>query len=713
MNGLITELRRRNVFRVAAVYGVVGWVLAQVAAIVFPTFEAPEWVLKSVIVMLLAGFPIAVIFAWAFEMTPDGVKRTSRVNPGESITGRTGRRLDFVLLAGLLLVAAIIIGDRVMPRGAHIPSATASAGGVNLGDKSIAVLPFADLSPAGDQEYFADGLSEELLNVLAQIEGIQVAGRTSSFAFKGDTRDLREIGDILNVAHILEGSVRKSGDQIRVTAQLINAENGYHVFSDTYEGSISDIFEVQDEIAGKITAALRTEWLGEEAVEENAPSDVLAFDLYLKAKQLIYTRDKDNLEEAERLLDRALRVDPAYAPALAQKAIANMLLSDNPGAYGDRPIAQASARSLALAERAVAIDPALGEAHAARGYALSYGNNVEEEEASLRRAIALNPGLSDAKNWLAITLQDQGRLTEATQVTESIVETDPFYGPAFNNLINRYCYTGEFNKAETLIARTERVSGETTEILMAKAFVANSRGDMATAAKYFERVVEQDFNQSVARADYAVLLINLGEYEKALETALPWQRAPMLAQMGRREESDAILAGLPSPAEAGSFPIFIHMITYYIDRQPEKAVAYIDTHFDSLKDAVAVSSAYDATGWLAFAATAYRDLGREAELEEALALLKEGYATDEEAGASERAVHYNKAMLALLSGDNDLALDHMESGLELGETSNFWLSTPAFDPVRLDPRFQTIEAETHRRMNEAREELGLPNESGM
>ena len=214
MQKFIQELQRRNVFRVASIYAVSGWLLMQLAVVLETTLLLPSWFDTLITILVLIGFPIVVFGAWAFEMTSDGLKPTARVDPESSVAARTGKRLDMILAAAAALLVVVIIGDRVMPSGKVAANQTSVA----PEDFSIAVLPFADMSPDGDQEYFADGISEELLNVMAQVPGLAVAGRTSSFAFKGQNTDLREIARVLDVAHVLEGSVRKSGNKVRVTA---------------------------------------------------------------------------------------------------------------------------------------------------------------------------------------------------------------------------------------------------------------------------------------------------------------------------------------------------------------------------------------------------------------------------------------------------------------------------------------------------------------
>ena len=530
MSALFQELKRRNVFRVAGVYLVTAWLIIQVIVAVKNPLGLPGWTDTLVILLLLSGFPIAILFAWAFEVTPEGVKRTAAVAPGESIAPQTGRKLDYAILAGLVLVVVVIVADRLMPDGAAAPVATAAeAAPVNAApvaaaqspdDKSIAVLPFADLSPDGDQEYFADGLSEELLNVLAKTRALKVAGRTSSFAFKGDNRDLREIGELLDVAYILEGSVRKSGQKIRVTAQLIKASDGYHVFSETYDGDLNDIFAVQDNIAAKIGGALKAELMGEEnEAEHSAPADLAAYDLYLLARQRIYTREAAKLNEAADMLDRAIALDPEFAPAYAQRSIVTSLLSGGSSSYGDIPVDEASRLAQQYAEKALALDPNLAEAHAALGLQRQQSSvPFEDKTAPLLRALELNPTLSDARNWLGIVMRSEGRSDDALAAYEAIFERDPLYGPAFGNLTVVYLTRGETDKAAALIDRVARIGGETSAVLMARGMAAQEAGDLSTAIEQYRESAKTS-NSNVLRYQFSTALRQIGALEEALENS--------------------------------------------------------------------------------------------------------------------------------------------------------------------------------------------------
>jgi TolB-like protein len=279
--GILQELQRRNVFKVAMVYLIASWVLIQVAETTFPALQLPEWTVTFVVVVLGILFPIAVIFAWAFELTPEGLKKSGEVDPGESITSSTGQRINYLIIGTLVIAVVVLVTTHGGLGGSGQPSADADK------TKSIAVLPFVNMSDDASNEYFSDGLSEELLNVLAQVDGLRVAARTSSFHFKGQNEDLRSVGDKLGVEHVLEGSVRKSGNRIRVTAQLIKVDDGFHLWSDTYDHEMDDVFRIQDEISLAVVDALKVNLLGadRERLTKRATTNVEAHNLYLRGRQ--------------------------------------------------------------------------------------------------------------------------------------------------------------------------------------------------------------------------------------------------------------------------------------------------------------------------------------------------------------------------------------------------------------------------------------------
>ena len=289
---LFNELKRRNVFRVAAAYVIVGWLILQVGEVLAPALLLPDWVNSLLAFFLLLGFPLAMFFAWAFELTPEGIKKEVEVDRSASITHVTGQKLNNTIIVLLLLAVGYFAWDKFLRTPApatEVANNELSTESVTADDgvHSIAVLPLADMSPDGDNEYFSDGLTEELLNLLARIKNLQVAGRTSSFAFKGKNEDLRDIGRKLNVENILEGSVRKdeARNRVRITLQLIKVEDGFHLWSETYDRDLDDIFAIQEEVAHEVADVLRVTLLGEDEarLSQSPTTDITAYDLYLQA----------------------------------------------------------------------------------------------------------------------------------------------------------------------------------------------------------------------------------------------------------------------------------------------------------------------------------------------------------------------------------------------------------------------------------------------
>lgn len=330
---LFAELKRRNVVRVGIAYAVIGWFLAQVAEFAFENFAAPAWVLRSVVVVLMLGLPIALFFAWAFELTPEGVKREKDVDRSKSITHSTGRKLDFVIIGTLVVALAYFVWERQTDIGLDEPGAQpshASVGDIaarSPGKQSIAVLPFVNMSSDPENEYFADGLSEELLNQLAQIPNLQVAGRTSSFSFKGKNDDLRVIGATLGVANLLEGSVRRQGNKVRVTAQLIRVNDGFHLWSNSYDRTMDDVFVIQDDISSSVAAALKivldeSSW---QRMQRAGIRNVEAFVEFQKGQELFELAHGGDgtmkiLGEGAVHFDRAIELVPEFGAAYWQKS---------------------------------------------------------------------------------------------------------------------------------------------------------------------------------------------------------------------------------------------------------------------------------------------------------------------------------------------------------------------------------------------------------
>ncbi|MGH8029910.1 MAG: hypothetical protein ACREO3_08250, partial [Arenimonas sp.] len=398
---LFEELNRRKVFKVGVAYLVAAWVVVQMASIGFPAFEAPLWALRIFILVVLLGFPLSLVFAWAFEVTPEGLK--TDVAPA-----RGNKRFLFVVLALTTLAFAWYFKGQPTVRGGEAPAASAATPSTttttsSIGRKSIAVLPFADLSQGKDQEYFSDGITEEILNALAQVRDLKVAGRTSSFHFKGRNEDMRGIGQALGVAHLLEGSVRKQGDRVRITAQLVRAEDGFHLWSKSYDGDIADVFALQERIARDISASLKV-ILDGDAVARLAPrttGNPQAYEHYLRGRYFWYLRGYENLQAAADEFEAAVALDPGYADAWGALAQTYTLLPEYSANDPDsNRRVDAYAKAVAAAERALQLDPRAGTALLGRAYARQMDAvDWTGAQADFQAAIAANPRNATAHQW--------------------------------------------------------------------------------------------------------------------------------------------------------------------------------------------------------------------------------------------------------------------------------------------------------------------------
>jgi TolB-like protein/Tfp pilus assembly protein PilF len=448
MNKLFSELRRRNVFRVAGVYAVVGWLLAQAAVVFETSLKLPDWFDTVIVSALLLGFPIALILAWAFEMTPEGMKLTANVPEGESIAPKTGRKLDFAILGGLALVGLMIVADRLTPKKAQSSTAGERAEASGPSAASIAVLPFADLSPAGDQEYFSQGIAEEILNVLANVAGLEVASRTSSFQFKGQEKiGIPIIADQLHVRHILEGSVRKAGDTIRITAQLIDGKTDKHLWSETYDRTLTteSIFAVQDEITNAIVDQLSSR-VGAQKIAAPAArgadtENTDAYALFLEGQTRFVQRGADNIKLSIKALERAVEIDPGFARAWAT------LAADYTVAGGWLGGADLNRDFPALAEgaakKAVALDPSLSLPYTVLG---SIASDTVEDAAAMAKyakAIELNPREEVAFGWRGESWRNLGYFDKAIADFEQCLAINPDYGNCRDGKGNAQIMKGE------------------------------------------------------------------------------------------------------------------------------------------------------------------------------------------------------------------------------------------------------------------------------
>jgi TolB-like protein/Tfp pilus assembly protein PilF len=514
MQKFIEEVKRRNVFKVAVVYIIAGWLTMQVVDVMFPALNIPDWFTSAIAALVLIGFPFALIFAWAFEITPEGIKREKDVDRSQSITPHTGKKLNSTIIVILSIALGFMLVDKfVLENDTTDDEADIAAVDIK---PSIAVLPFVNMSDDRDNEYFSDGLSEELLNLLAKIPALHVAGRTSSFQFKGANEDLRLIGEKLNVANVLEGSVRRSGTKLRITAQLINADTGYHLWSETYDRELTDVFAIQDEIASNVVDALRLKLLGEELpIASHGTDNIEAYNLYLRAMYLADRTTKADSLNAMEALKRAVEIDPNYARAYALMADTHQLLVSGFVGDGWDDFKAGFEQVHAYADKALELDPNLPEGLFAKASVIWAGDlNVELSAEYYVKGLQRDPNNPQGSGWLSFLRLAQGRYAEAIELAERTLTLDPLSVNALRSLGDTYRIGGLSDKAIETYSRALELQPDTARVNGRLARMALARGDFETAATHIAREPVQ-----WAKEMYAIMLNSKGENSAALQAA--------------------------------------------------------------------------------------------------------------------------------------------------------------------------------------------------
>ena len=718
---LFNELKRRNVFRVGIAYLVVAWLLAQVLQLVFESFGTPGWAIKTVLVLLATGFPFALFFAWAFEMTPEGLKRERDVDRSQSITHETGKRLNFMIFAVMGLALAYFSYDKFVlsadRQTAAIESAmeeAVSAAGAEqvvieatlpVSDKSIAVLPFVNMSSDAEQEYFSDGISEEILNSLAKVSELKVAGRTSSFAFKGQNQDLRQIGETLGVQNILEGSVRKSGDKIRITAQLIKVDDGFHLWSETYDRQLNDVFAIQDEIATAILKELKAVLLdGTTALVTSARTDLEVYDLYLLAKQRMYERTELKLQSAADLLDQAIATDPEYAPAYAQRGIAALLLSET--SYGQIPHAESLAQAKGYLDKALELDANLAEAYAGMG--LYYNGPPPQADKGmpmLEKALAINPNLINAGNWLVLLYWSTNQPGQSMALLDDITARDPLYKPAFGNRVYQLSIMGRVEEARAYIDSTEPFMPDDAQILQTRAWVDYSEGKMATGLKRMQAALKKQPNDRVFRVGVNEGHYGTQQYEEVFDDKWSNFYVRALFNLDRNEEAYIIASELATGGDVQQLFSLMNAMD-----QSAELIRYLEDRWPDL-EAFEHSIPASMFGYreMADIALAYKRAGNQALFEDAMRRLGAASEISLSHGIKGNDLQIIVAAYHAMAGANDLALASLAQAIDNGLIISRKISKeyPFFRELEGDPEYEAIQARMIEHVNSERQQLGL------
>jgi TolB-like protein len=478
---LFNELKRRNVIRVAVAYLVASWLLIEASSLILDIYEAPLWVSQVLVAVLAIGFPIALIFAWVFELTPDGLKRESEIAPDATIVAHTARKLDVAVIVLLIAAMSLFGAERsgLLGSTADEPQPVPTVAEVAVAEDvalTIAVLPFVNMSGDEEQEYFADGLTEELLNVLAKIPELQVVARTSTFAYKGEDQDIRQIGRELGAGSIVEGSVRRDGNRIRVTAQLIRTEDGIHLWSDRFDRELVGIFEIQEDISEHIASALQLSLGVEAAVSSIETVDMVAYDHYLRASNL-YRMRRDFVAAIEHA-EAAVAQAPEYAPAWA---LLSQLLF-NAAYYLDEPefaaLESPFERGLAAGQRAMELAPRLPSAMVAVANFYRLDGRWAESLELYQRALEIDPDSGATREDYSETLQQIGRTELAYQIGRPIPLLEPNSGVAINMHARAARKTGRIDEAERLVRRVLELAPEPHDMTGLRVAGAIHSGDL-------------------------------------------------------------------------------------------------------------------------------------------------------------------------------------------------------------------------------------------
>jgi TolB-like protein/Tfp pilus assembly protein PilF len=540
IDNFFAELKRRNVYKVAVAYIVAGWALSQGIAQVFPVFDVPNWVIRLIVLLIIIGLPIALVLAWMFELTSEGIKRTETADAMPATARKKHAWIYVVVIGGLLSIGLFFLGRYTAGnRSSAAPSEPLA--------KSIAILPFENLSDDKNTAYFSDGITEEILNALAQIPNLKVAARRSAFQFKGSDLDLRKIGQVLGVAHILEGSLQKAGDQVRINVQLVDVQNGLQAWSEKYDRKLDNVFAVEDEIAKAIATKLRVQLTGGagQPLVVDSTNNPQAHELYLRGLTLLAARGSGLLKASD-LFQQAVKLDDSYAQAWGALAITDLLLPS----YSLDSFDSSLARGESAAQRALSLDPNTASAHIAVGVANNTRGRWPEADQAFRRALVLAPGDAEAVNQYAQFLGAVGQLEPSLREIERAQELDPLspiigvihagalaalrrddaaeaqiksvlaahpeFAAAHNWAASQYIDRKMYPEAEAELRSLGKLNGQNGD---AQALLARGMADPAQRVAAVKSLETSPDHEKIRQDTiwYAFYLVSLGERNRALD----------------------------------------------------------------------------------------------------------------------------------------------------------------------------------------------------
>ncbi|MBA2269163.1 MAG: tetratricopeptide repeat protein [Chthoniobacterales bacterium] len=667
MASFFRELKRRNVYKVAAAYVVVAWLLLQLASILFPTFEAPAWVMKVFIAVVALGFPLALIFAWAFELTPEGIKRTEDVAPVESITHRTGRKLPLSVAVVALLAIGLLLFQMLRPRddGARHGSPWPVQDQQRIPEKSIAVLPFESLSEDKANAYFATGVQDEILTRLAKVAELKVISRTSTQQYQSKPGSVAEIAKQLGVAHILEGSVQKAGDSVRVNVQLIKADTDAHLWAETYDRKLAEIFQVQTDIALRIASALEAKLTGREQrdIATVGTTNPQAYDAYLRGLTFDTSQSGEETQIALESFRRAVELDPNFAPAWA--ALANR----ESFYYAGNRTPEQLTRARHAMEMAVKLQPDASESYAAAGSFYYYcPKDFERALDALAKAHARSPNNAFVIMLTGAVKRRQGKLDESIELMQRAGILDPRNNDVWVNLARSYRGARKFEQAHAMFDRALNVAPQQHAILAEKGEAFIAAGDLQSGDNLLAPLPRTLASEAID--DYVWISVLRRDFPRAIALL-----SEAIEKGGTDEElfnGRLFLAYLRSaggrPNEAQ--PIFHETIRVIEERRAQG----------------------DLSLWLGD-----ERIGIAAELGDRATVEREAQAMLERTSGDRWRYPVSEAQVAAafaVLGDADQAIPHIERAVSLpahqGLTPAYLRLDPVWDKIRDDPRFRRL-----------------------
>ena len=720
ISATLAELSRRKVTRTMGAYAVAVFVLLQLMDAAVEPLRLPDWLPTLMVVLLILGFPLVFLLAWHLEITPTGVRRTT--------TAGLLSRSQSAFLFGFMLLAMVGLGSvfyqyysgefASMGRGPQqLVIETAEQRAFQAPENSIAVLPFSDLSEDGDQVHFSDGIAEELLNLLAQVEGLHVAARTSSFAFRDPQKDIREIGRALNVGTVLEGSVRTAGNRIRLTAQLINVADGYHIWSQSYDREMNDIFVIQDEVAEHIAAALVESFDGLATRPEGRTDSLAASQAYRTGRLHWWRRTPSELQRAIELFATALEHDSQFAPAYAAMADTWMLLS----LYGNISIIKATEKANPMIEKALEIDPESGEAWAALGLARWQIGQMDAAESALRHAVTLNEDYVPAQLWLAGILKELGDYPEERMVLERAMQLDPLNELLAVNYAGNLSVSGDWDRGKELLQGLVNLRPDSTVLLRAMSSYEFEHGNLVEAWRLANRTWQLEPENPEDIATLARTWLMLGGFEEAeqliqkgLETSP--QNAGLLGTSfmsqlfaGRHEEAQSLLSGVIAdfgeniPASMqGKINVQLGIIALV---QEQYSVAY-DLFSKAMSDEDNPAYSGDDIMVITMASLMSKQLGKQDEAEARLVEAERKVKRARLNGVDDPGIYYTEAVLMAMQGEPETALQKLQQAYERGFRERWLMSIDGrLDSLRGREEFVVLQHQIDDDINSALAEI--------